>query len=145
MPPLNQFDWRILIGLPEGTVEPVRLTFRVTTGEDPDGFGVLPITYNLQLDLTETNRGEGLLEVSSWTGRAVLLPHVADLWTDRIDSALRRTNAIVPGIRRVLHDETMDPVVEVGPPERVSAHDAGIPADVPLREESDQPWLTIYP
>jgi len=121
--------------LPEGTVEPVRLTFRATTGEDPDGFGVLPLAYDLQLDLTEAHRGEGLLEVSSWTGRAeraVLLPHVADLWTDHIDSALRRANAIVPGIRRSLHDETMEPVVEVGPPGRVFDPERWVDAEVPF-------------
>jgi hypothetical protein len=48
----------------------------------------------------------------------VLLPHVTDLWTDHIDSALRRANAIVPGIRRRLHDEAMEPVAQAGPPER---------------------------
>jgi len=45
--------------------------------------------------------GEGLLDVSSWTGsveRAVLLPHVTYLWIDHIDSALRRANAILPGL-----------------------------------------------
>jgi hypothetical protein len=121
--------------LPGGTVEPVRLAFRATTGEDPDGFDVLPLTYDLQLDLTEQHRGEGLLEVSSWTGtsqRAVLLPHVADLWTDHIDSALRRANAIVPGIRRALHEETMEPVVEVGPPRRAFDSARHLPADVPF-------------
>jgi hypothetical protein len=41
---------------------------------------------------------EGLREVPSWTGsaeRAVLLPHVTDVWTDHIDSTLRRADAVV--------------------------------------------------
>jgi hypothetical protein len=121
--------------LPGGTVEPVLLAFRATTGEDPDGFDVLPLTYDLQFDLTEKHRGEGLLEVSSWTGhaeRAVLLPQITDLWTDHIDSALRRANAIVPGIRRGLHDETMDPVVEVGPPVRAWDPERVVAAEVPF-------------
>jgi hypothetical protein len=121
--------------LPGGTIEPVQLTYRATTDNDPDGFDVLPLTYDLQLDLTEQHRGQGILEVSSWTGRAeraVLLPHVADLWTDHVDSALRRANAIVPGIRRTLHDETIDPVLEVEAPAR--AFDPGriIAADIPF-------------
>ncbi len=121
--------------LPGGTVEPVLLALRATTGEDPDGFDVLPLTYDLQLDLTEKHRGQGLLEVSSWTGsagRAVLLPHVTDLWTDHIDSALRRANAIVPGVRRRLHDETMDPVLEVEAPARTSDPGRMVAADIPF-------------
>ena len=111
------------------------LAFRATTGEDPDGFDVLPLTYELQLDLIEKHRGQGLLEVSSWTGsaeRAVLLPHGTDLWTDHIDSALRRANAIVPGVRRGLHDETMGPVAEVGPPVRAWDPDRVVAAEVPF-------------
>jgi hypothetical protein len=80
-----------------------------------------PLTYDLELDLTEQRRVEGVLEVSSWTGRAeraVLLPHVADLSTDHVDSALPRANAIMPGVRRTLLDETMDPVLEVEAPAR---------------------------
>ena len=91
--------------LPGGTVEPVRLAFRATTGEDPDGFDVLPLTYDLQLDLTEQHRGEGLLGVSSWTGtsqRAVLLPHAADCttrrWSRCLTSRHPRVNA-TPKIR----------------------------------------------
>jgi len=121
--------------LPEDTIEPVALTFKATTSDDPDGFDVLPLTYRLQLDLTETHRGEGLLEVSSWTGtseRAVLLPHVAGLWTDHIDSALRRAKVLAPGIRRTLHDETIDPVLEVEPPRRAFDPARDMPADVPF-------------
>jgi len=116
-------------------IEPVLLAFRPTTGEDPDGLDVLPLTYDLQLDLTEKHRGQGLLAVSSWTGsaeRTVLLPHFTDLRTDHIDSALRRANAIVPGIRRGLHDEAMDPVVEVGPPVRAWDSDRVVAAEVPF-------------
>ena len=118
-----------------GTVEPVRLAFRATTGEDPDGFDVLPLIYDLQLDLTEQHRGEGLLKVRSWTGtsqRVVLLPHVADLWIDPFNSALRRANAIVPGIRRRLHDETMDPVREVAAPVRERGGDRSLASEVPF-------------
>lgn len=121
--------------LPGGTVEPVRLAFRATTGEDPDGFDVLPLTYDLQLDLTEQHRGEGLLEVSSWTGtsqRAVLLPHVTDLWIDHVDSALRRANAIVPAIRRRVHDEMMEPVLEVAAPAREWDAERSLDAEVPF-------------
>jgi hypothetical protein len=111
------------------------LAFRATTGEDPDGCDVLPLTYDLQFDLTEQHRGEGLLEVSSWTGtsqRAVLFPHVADLWTDHVDSALRRANAIVPGVRRRVHDERMDPVLEVAAPAHAWDAERSLSAEVPF-------------
>ncbi len=62
----------------------------------------------------------------------MLLPHITDLWTDHIDSALRRATAVVPGIRRGLHDETMDPVVKVGPPVRAWDPDRVVAAEVPF-------------
>jgi hypothetical protein len=77
--------------LPEGTVEPVRLTFRATTGERPDGFGVLPLTYDLL-----------------------------------------GANAILPGIHLTQHDQTVDPVVEAGPPVRAFDPDRAISSRVPF-------------
>ncbi len=71
--------------------------------------------------------------MSSWTGtaeRAVLLPHVTDLWTDHIYSALRRAIVLTPSIRRTLHDETMHPIVEVEPPRPAFDPARDMPADV---------------
>lgn len=105
--------------LPAGTLEPVRLHVTATTWDDPDGLDVLPLTYTLRLDLVAGARGAGVLEVGTWSGRsqrAVLLPHVADLWTDHLDSALRRAHVVVPAVRRPPRDDLEDPVPEVGPP-----------------------------
>ena len=105
--------------LPAGTLEPERLTVIACTGADPDGYGMQPIPYRLSVDLRDTRRGEGILEVEGDVGqaeRAVLLPRMTMLWTDHIDSALRRAHVLVPGVRRSLLDEVEHPVEEVEPP-----------------------------
>jgi len=38
----------------------------------------------------------------------------------------------VPDIRQVLHDESMEPVAEVGPPERVFDLEREVSAEVPF-------------
>jgi hypothetical protein len=96
---------------------------------------VLPLTYDLQLDLAAQHRGQGILEVSSWSGRverAVLLPRFADLWAAHVDSALRRANAIVLSVCRTLYDDTIDPVLEVEAPARAFDPDPVVAADTPF-------------
>jgi hypothetical protein len=105
--------------LPAGTLEPERLTVIACTGADPDGYGMQPIPYRLSVDLRDARRGEGILEVEGDVGqaeRAVLLPRMTLLWTDHIDSALRRAHVLVPGVRRSILDEVERPVEEVEPP-----------------------------
>ena len=89
------------------------------TGDDPDGLNVLPVDFELELDLRAGHRGEGLIEVTTWSGsaeRALLLPHLPDLWEDHIDSALRRAHAVVPAVRRTPDEELNLPVPEVDSP-----------------------------
>ena len=105
--------------LPAGTLEPERLTVIACTEADPDGYGMRPIPYRLSVDLRDARRGEGILEVEGDVGqaeRAVLLPRMTLLWTDHIDSALRRAHVLVPGVRRSLLDEVEHPVEAVEPP-----------------------------
>ena len=105
--------------LPAGTLEPVRLIVEGKTGEDPDGYGLNPLSYKLIVDLREEQRGHGRLEVAGASGRAqreVLLPRTTLLWTDHIDSALRRANVVVPAVRRSPFDEHLAPAPEVDPP-----------------------------
>lgn len=105
--------------LPAGTLEPVLLSVDARTGDDPDGLDVLPVDFEIELDLREGHRGEGLLEVTTWSGsaeRALLLPHLPDLWDDHIDSALRRAHAVVPAVRRIPEEEYALPVPEIDPP-----------------------------
>jgi hypothetical protein len=89
------------------------------TGPDPDGYGMQPIPYRLSVDLRDARRGEGILEVEGDVGgaeRAVLLPRMTLLWTDHIDSALRRAHVLVPAVRRSILEEMEHPVEEVEPP-----------------------------
>ena len=69
--------------------------------------------------IRDGHRGEGLINVSTWAGgaeRALLLPHLPDLWDDHIDSALRRAHVIIPAVRRTPDEETALPVPDVDPP-----------------------------
>ena len=105
--------------LPAGTLEPVLLSVDGRTGDDPDGLDVLPVGFVLELDLRDGHRGEGLIHVSTWAGgaeRALLLPHLPDLWDDHIDSALRRAHVIIPAVRRTPDEENALPVRDVDPP-----------------------------
>jgi hypothetical protein len=105
--------------LPAGTLEPERLTVLACTDADPDGYGMQPIAYRLSVDLRDARRGEGILEVEGDVGnaqRAVLLPRMTLLWTDHIDSALRRAHVLVPAVRRSILEEMEHPVEEVEPP-----------------------------
>ena len=105
--------------LPEGTLEPERLTVEGITGEDPDGYGMRPVSYRLSLDLRDRRRGEGILRVENPSGRAeraVLLPRTTLLWIDHIDSALRRANIVVPAVQRSFFDEMEHPIEAVEPP-----------------------------
>jgi hypothetical protein len=105
--------------LPAGTLEPILLEASASTSDDPDGIDVLPTDFTLRLELTGGRRGQGVLEVPFWLGgsqRAVLLPHIADLWDDHIDSAIRRAHAVVPAVRRSPLVEINDPVPDIGPP-----------------------------
>lgn len=75
--------------------------------------------YRQSVDLRDARRGEGILDVEGDVGqteRAVLLPRMTLLWTDHIDSALRRAHVLVPGVRRSILDEVEHPVEEVEPP-----------------------------
>ena len=105
--------------LPAGTLEPERLTVLACTDADPDGYGMQPIPYRLSVDLRDARRGEGILEVEGDVGqaeRAVLLPRMTLMWTDHIDSALRRAHVLIPGVRRSILDEVEHPVEAVEPP-----------------------------
>ncbi len=105
--------------LPAGTVEPVRIRTTLRPGDDPDDLDVLPVRYDLSLDLRDGARGAGLLEVVTPAGRAerpVLLPRVADLWTDHVDSALRRAHAVVPAFPRRPIDDAEEPLPVVDAP-----------------------------
>lgn len=105
--------------LPENTLEPYRLSLRAATGRGPDPSDVLPVTYRLELDLSEGRRGMGILRTDDWRGRAeraVLLPHVTDLWTEYIESAIRRAVITTRGVRRPVDDEEADPLTEVEMP-----------------------------
>ena len=105
--------------LPAGTVEAVSLDVELATGDDPDGRDVLPIVYDLHLDLRGADRGAGVLRVARGAGRAeraVLLPAVTELWSDHIESALRRARVVVPAFPRPALDEARDPVPVVDPP-----------------------------
>lgn len=114
---------RIEVGLrqilPAGTVEAVTLDVELLSGDDPDGLDVLPVVYDLRLDLRGADRGAGVLRVQKGAGRAeraVLLPAVTELWSDHIESALRRARVIVPAFPRRALDEARDPVPVVEPP-----------------------------
>jgi hypothetical protein len=114
--------------LPENTLEPIRLHIAANTARDPDGLDVLPAMFELLLDLTEEHRGTGLLSASSMQGRserAVHLPRVADLWSEHLESAIRRAEMVVPAVRRRPIDELEFPVPSVAPPiaEESSLHD----------------------
>ncbi len=121
--------------LPVNTLEPLRLRVEADTGRDPDGLDVLPTSFRLEVDLTVEHRGSGILHVGDWSGeaeRAVLLPRVADLWSAHIESALARSEIVMPGVRRCPVDEMESPVPSVGPP---SAEDQDLRAlleDVPF-------------
>lgn len=121
--------------LPVNTLEPLRLRVEADTGPDPDGLDVLPTSFRLEIDLTVEHRGAGILHVGDWSGeaeRAVLLPRVADLWSEHIESAMARTEIVMPGVRRRPVDEMESPAPSVGPP---SAEDQDLRAlleDVPF-------------
>jgi hypothetical protein len=121
--------------LPLNTLEPLRLRIEADTGQDPDGLDVLPTSFRLEIDLSVEHRGAGILRVGDWSGeaeRAVLLPRVADLWSEHIESAMARTDIVMPGVRRRPVDEKASPVPSVGPP---SAEDQDLRAlleDVPF-------------
>ena len=105
--------------LPGNTLEPLRLRVEADTGRDPDGVDVLPTSFRLDIDLTVEHRGAGILHVGDWSGeaeRAVLLPHVADLWSEHIESSMAHTEIVMPGVRRRPVDEMESPVPSVGPP-----------------------------
>ena len=105
--------------LPAGTLEPERLTVIAGTDSDPDGYGMQPVGYRLSVDLRDARRGAGILEVEGdvgWAERAVLLPRMTLLWTDHVDSALRRARVLIPGVRRSILDEVEHPVEAVEPP-----------------------------
>lgn len=113
-----------------GTVEPVGLAILLATGDDAAGPDAVSPTYRLQLDLVAPRRGAGVLEVETPTGvsqRAVLVPHIAELWTDHVESALRRAEVVMPAFRRAAVHEFEDPTAVVDPPvstqRLVMAHD----------------------